>query len=35
VLVMLGGICVHSSPRVQALDEERLATYAHWEVNGS
>ena len=35
VLVMLGGICVHSSPRVQALDAERIATYAHWVVDGS
>jgi hypothetical protein len=30
VLVMLGGVCVHSSPAVLATESERIATYAHW-----
>jgi hypothetical protein len=30
VLVMLGGLCVHSSPAVLATEGERIATYAHW-----
>lgn len=31
VLVMLGGITVHSSPAVLEGESERIATYAHWE----
>jgi hypothetical protein len=30
VLVMLGGLCVHSSPAVLETESERIATYAHW-----
>jgi hypothetical protein len=35
VLVMLGGLLVHSSPRVQVQDGARIATYANWAVDGS
>jgi hypothetical protein len=34
VLIMLGGLCVHSSPRVQEGESERIATYAHWGLQG-
>ena len=30
VLIMLGGLCVHSSPGVAANEVERIVTYAHW-----
>jgi hypothetical protein len=30
VLIMLGGLCVHSSPAVDEHEVERIATYAHW-----
>jgi hypothetical protein len=30
VLIMMGGVCVHSSPKVGADEKERIATYAHW-----
>jgi hypothetical protein len=34
VLIMLGGVCVHSSPRVLVDESERIATYAHWVPKG-
>lgn len=34
VLIMLGGLCVHSSPGLLAGDSERIATYAHWMPKG-
>ncbi len=34
VLIMLGGVCVHSSPKVEMNDSERIATYAHWVPKG-
>jgi hypothetical protein len=30
VLIMMGGVCVHSSPGVAKTESERIATYAHW-----
>jgi hypothetical protein len=30
VLIMMGGVCVHSSPGVAKDQSERIATYAHW-----
>jgi hypothetical protein len=32
VLIMLGGLMVHSSPGVSDGESERIATYAHWKV---
>ena len=34
VLIMLGGVCIHSSPEAQADGSERIATYAHWVPEG-
>ena len=34
VLIMLGGLCVHSSPGVPAEESERIATYVHWVPKG-
>jgi hypothetical protein len=32
ILIMQGGICVHSSPGVGSDEPERICTYAHWDV---